>query len=105
MEPRARSRRKARPALVAALLAVTLTLAGAVLTTAQAADGTLSGTVTEAGGGPALAGIKVQAICWSVSGTTQGQPCGQTQTAADGTYSLALAAGTTAAASIRTNTA
>src|SRR5262245_36691782 len=64
------------------------------LPTVQAANGTLSGTVTEAGSGTLLGGVAVQALCWQVPGSSQGQLCGTTQTAADGTYSLPLPPGT-----------
>jgi hypothetical protein len=50
--------------------------------------------VTEAGTGARLGGVSVQAFCWQVVGSTQGQLCGQTQTASDGTYSVPLASGT-----------
>ena len=61
---------------------------------ARAADGTLSGTVTEAGSGTPLAGVSVRAFCWQVTGSGPGEVCGEAQTAGDGTYSLALAEGT-----------
>ena len=60
---------------------------------AQAAEGTLRGTVIEAGTGSRLGGVTVQAFCWEVVGADPGQACGATQTANDGTYSMTLAAG------------
>jgi hypothetical protein len=78
--------------LVSALI-VALTLSGSILTAAQAANGTLSGTVTEAGSGSQLGGVAVQAFCWQVTGSAQGALCGETQTANNGTYSLSLAPG------------
>ncbi len=82
--------------LVAALAAGALT-AGITLAAgmgpAQAANGTLSGTVTELGTGAPLGGVTVEAFCWSVTGTPPGEVCGTTVTAANGSYSLSLAPG------------
>ena len=63
-------------------------------TVAHAADGTVSGTVTEAGSGAPLGGVLVTAFCWDPDGADVGEVCGETQTVADGSYSLTLAAGT-----------
>ena len=89
---RTRARFLATPSISALILGLTLT--GGIVPTAQAADGTLSGTVTEAGSGARLGGVSVQAFCWQVVGSDPGQLCGQTQTAINGTYSLPLAPGT-----------
>lgn len=71
------------------------TLGGVLALTcaASAAAGTLSGTVTESGTGAPLADATVQAFCWQVAGSPQGEVCGETRTAGDGTYSLSLAPG------------
>jgi hypothetical protein len=66
----------------------------APMTGAQGAEGTLRGTVTEAGTGARLGGVSVQAFCWQVVGSDPGAVCGATQTATDGTYSLSLTPGT-----------
>ena len=89
MEPPVR--RKARPG--AALVVIAL-LFGPIAPAAQAAGGTVRGTVTEAGSGAPLGAVTVRAFCWQVAGSNAGDICGETQTAIDGTYSLELAPGT-----------
>jgi 5-hydroxyisourate hydrolase-like protein (transthyretin family) len=84
---------RSKAAVVVSALIAGLIVGGS-LPAANAAGGTLSGTVTEAGSGAQLAGVSVQAFCWQVVGFTQGQVCGETQTASDGTYSVPLTAGT-----------
>ena len=86
----AASKTRLRIALVALALLFGLMPGNA----AHAANGTLSGIVTEAGGGAPLAGVTVQAFCWDVEGSGRGDVCGETHTATDGTYALQLAAGT-----------
>ena len=88
---RTRARFLATPSISALILGLTLT--GGIVPTAQAADGTLSGTVTEAGSRARLGGVSVQAFCWQVVGSDPGQLCGQTQTATDGSLFTAAGAG------------
>lgn len=63
------------------------------MTPAQAANGTVSGAVIEAGTGTPIQGVTVRAFCWQVSGIAPGQLCGETLTALSGTYTLSLAPG------------
>lgn len=79
-------------ALLVGVLVAGLTLTGSI-PAAHAANGTLSGTVTEAGTGVPLAGVSVQAFCWQVAGNDSGELCAETQTVANGTYSMSMAPG------------
>ena len=82
-----------RMGLVVTALAAGLVASSDGASLAAGPTGSLSGTVTEAGGGP-LAGVDVQAFCWQVDGAAAGDLCGATSTAPDGTYTLTVAAGT-----------
>ena len=88
--------RPTRPRLLAALLVgalmVGLTLTGSIVP-AQAADGTVSGTVTDADTGAPVGGVDVQAVCWQVNGVNPGEICGEAETAANGTYSISVPPG------------
>ncbi len=88
-----RHRRRMLAALLTGVVMAGLTLTGSVVP-AQAANGTLSGTVTEAGSGAPLQGVTVEAFCWQVSGSEPGEACGTTQPAADGTYAVHVPDGT-----------
>jgi hypothetical protein len=79
-------------ALLVGVLIAGLTLTASI-PTAHAANGTLSGTVTEAGTGVPLSGVAVEAFCWTVAGNDRGEVCGETQTGAGGTYSMSLPTG------------
>ncbi|KAA1418919.1 hypothetical protein F0U44_10610 [Nocardioides humilatus] len=92
MKASARRSRRILAVLVAGAVLAALTVTGSIVS-AQAANGTLSGTVTEAGTGTPIGDVTVEAFCWAVSGQDPGESCGTTQTAPDGTYSLSLAAG------------
>ena len=79
-------------ALLVGVLIAGLTLTGSI-PAAHAANGTLSGTVTEAGTGVPLAGVTVEVFCWQVAGNVPGDLCADTQTGANGTYSMSLPPG------------
>ncbi len=84
-----RPRRRRRAALAVVALVATLVPLGSVLTSpALAANGTMVGTVTRSGSATPVGGIEVNAY-----GGIYAALYGSTTTAADGSYSLSLPAG------------
>ena len=85
-------RARIRAALLVGALIAGLTMTASI-PVAHAANGTLSGTVTETGSGAPLSGVSVQVFCWQVPDNDPGALCAETQTVPNGTYSLSLRPG------------